>query len=108
MRDYAAFTFEPWEHDQPGYSPTAEKMDELGVSARLAYCMMLKSKEELVESYKRMNSAEADMLLRILNDAAEGMKALAEMVEAAHGRFLAAASAHELKAGRRASRAAAA
>jgi hypothetical protein len=54
IREYAKADFKPWPRE-PGESlfPSNEQMCEAAAAARMAYAIMLKTKEELIEVHRK-------------------------------------------------------
>jgi hypothetical protein len=96
IEEYAELEFEPWQRE-PGMGaselmPSMALMRDLGVSARLAYALMLMSKRDMSEAIEKMGEDLADSLFGGILNAAERFKEIAQMCEAAEARFLVAGS----------------
>lgn len=101
MRDYAKIKFEPWTKEEgEALVPGREVMDNLGFWSRAAYALMLRSKEQLVQSHGEMEHELIDSLMGGLADTVEKLKALAQMVEQAYIRVLVSASAFSVAGGK--------
>ena len=88
MRDYARIDFKPWKRE-PGMGktelfPTDETLTSLGVTCRIACAIMLRSRDDLIASHGKLDHAVVDKMMVGLADAAERLKAIAHMAEAAY------------------------
>ena len=101
MRDYAKIDFEPWkdERRKPGekFPPTPETLDNCGVSARLAYVTMLRTKDELIGMFDELPIEVIDEMMTGFQVTAEQLKAVVLTIDIAYARLLVAASAAELR-----------
>jgi hypothetical protein len=97
MSDYAKADFKPWKREpnmrEDELFPSNEKMAELGVTCRLAYGIMLRTREQLIEAHGELDHAAIDQIMTRLAQTGETLKAIAHMVEIADLRFLASAAA---------------
>jgi hypothetical protein len=97
MSDYARIDFKPWKREpdmgKTELFPSDEALTSLGVSGRIAYAIMLKSREDLIASHGKLDHAVVDQMMANLSDATERLKEIAHMVEAAYIRMLASAAA---------------
>jgi hypothetical protein len=97
MSDYAKVDFKPWKRGphmkEDELFPSNEKMAELGVTCRMAYGVMLRTREQLIEAHGKLHLAAIEQMMSRLPEAAETLKAIAHMVEIADLRFLASAAA---------------
>jgi hypothetical protein len=97
MSDYAKAEFKPWKRE-PGMGkdellPSDEALTSFGVSCRIAYAIMLRSREELIASHGKIDHADVDKMMANLSDATERFKELAFMIDQAYHRVLASAAA---------------
>jgi hypothetical protein len=104
-RDYAkAAHWKPWTRDpdmEPGeLFPSQEITHDLGIGARLAYAIMLKSPEELIEMHKSVEHETMDEMMAHLSQTEENLKSLASMVKSAYLRILATGCKHALARGK--------
>jgi hypothetical protein len=103
-RDYAKLDWKPWKRSpdmsSTEFIPSREITDELGITARIAYGFMLRSRAELIEMHKTIKHEAEDELMGKLAQASEDFKALASMVDQAYVRILASASKHALNGGK--------
>jgi hypothetical protein len=72
--------------------PSDETLTSLGVTCRIAYAIM-RSRDDLIASHGKLDHAVVDKMMVGLADAAERLKAIAHMAEAAYIRVLASAAA---------------
>lgn len=94
-KDLAKINFEPWEEEGvKELAPSSDMMKELGFYSRCACAILMRSKAELIESYKTLGPKATDELMAHLADTREKMKALAKTMDVAYMRLLGAASAH--------------
>jgi hypothetical protein len=99
-RDFAKLNWKPWKHPATKpLSPSPDSLEGLGVTARLAYATMLKSRADLIEMHQTVEHETVDKLMAGLFQAAEDFKALAKMIESAYARILAAGEQHALAGG---------
>jgi hypothetical protein len=100
LRAYAKANFDPWQRDRDMNSkellPSNQTLLNCGVPARIAYAMMLKSKEELIEMFDKLELEDIDSMMASIVESAETLKAIASMLEMADTRMLVAACAREL------------
>ena len=88
---------------QPGgLIPSNDVLTSYGVGCRMAYAVMLMSRDELIAMHGRVEHKHVDEMMASMMSTAEGLKAIAFMAEAALTRVLAAAAAHEKAKGRKA------
>lgn len=97
MRDYATADFKPWTRE-PGMAPgelvpSAEIMDGFGVSCRMAYGIMLQSRETLIALHSKVDHDATDSLMANLLNTSERLKEIVQMVDGAYLRLLASAAA---------------
>jgi hypothetical protein len=101
LEDYAAIDWKPWTRDPSlgptGLYPPREATDRHGVNCRLAYALMLRSRDELIASHGELEHELVDKLMANLLETGEWLKAMAEMVESAYARLLASTSAAHLQ-----------
>jgi hypothetical protein len=101
MRDYAKIDFKPWKRD-PGMRegemiPSHEVISNHGVTCRIAYGLMLITREKLIDMHSRLDHDKVDEIMAHLADTGEFLKATAQMVEIAYQRVLASASAARIR-----------
>jgi hypothetical protein len=102
-RDYATAKFEPWPARPDGHLiPRRETLAGLGLMARAACGIVLKTRPELIENCREMSEERALGLLDDLWKTEEALKEISEMVKIAHLRTLAAL--HVVDAERRSSK----
>jgi hypothetical protein len=75
-------------------------MDGIGVTARIAYGIMLQTRDKLIDMHATLGHDHIDHLMGDLANDAEALKSMVAMMEAAYCRVLAAASAHQLAGGK--------
>lgn len=103
LNDYAKTNFEAWKPRKDGqFFPTANQIDLIFTSGRIAHGLLLKSRDELIEVYNKIDADLGERILADIFQAAETAKALAQMMEAAETRFLVAGSAAEMSKKKRA------
>jgi hypothetical protein len=100
--DYAKADWKSWEAPEPGklLPPSSETMNNLTVTARFAYGIMTKSRSQLVEMHRTIEHETIDLFMGNLAQGAEDLKVLAQMLESAYTRILAAGSRHALAGGK--------
>jgi hypothetical protein len=103
-RDFAKLDWKPWKHP-PDLSPSEllpshETMETVSITARIAYSIMLKSREELIEMHKAIEHEVMDELMGKLAQATEDFKALASICDQAYAHILAAGSRHAVSGGK--------
>jgi hypothetical protein len=93
----AKIDFKPWKrepHMREGeLVPSNEFLTSLGTPCRMAYAIMLLTREHLIASHGRLDHGIVDQMMTDLTDAAERLKEIAHMVEAAYLRVLASSAA---------------
>jgi hypothetical protein len=103
-RDVAKLNWKPWKRSpdmsSTEFVPSREITDALGITARIAYGIMLKSRADLIEMQKTIEHETVDELMGNLAQASEDLKALASMVDQAYVRILASASRHAVNGGK--------
>lgn len=104
MRDYAKIDWKPWVRE-PGMGPTelvpsADVMQSLGVTGRLAYSIMLRTRDELIDMHTKVDHDTVDALMTDLADGLEILKGIAAMIDGAYMRTLAAACALQVRGGK--------
>lgn len=98
IRDYAKIKWRPWKPDEMLFSD--ERMRDLEVAARMAYGIMLMTREKTINMYKKLDHDLVDHMMADLTSAAEQLKGIAAMIEVAYLRVLAAGSAYALAGGK--------
>jgi hypothetical protein len=98
MRDYAKADFQPWKdgRKEPGKGllpPDDKDLECPIIYARLAYGIMLRTKEQLIEAQAAMPIETTDRFMADLVAAAELFKAIVITIETAQLRIISAASA---------------
>jgi hypothetical protein len=68
-------------------------MADLGVTCRMAYAIMLRTREQMIEAHGDLDHAVLDQMMTRLAETGETLKAIAHMVEIADLRFLASLAA---------------
>jgi hypothetical protein len=81
--------FEPWAPEPDNnLIPSPELLKDIGKSARLAHAMLLRSRDELVAMHEKLECAEIDVMISLLDDARKKAGALAAMIDEAYSRVL--------------------
>lgn len=102
-RDYATVKFEPWPAPLGGHLvPRRETINRLGLMARLACSIVLKTRSELIGDCRKMSEEAALDLLDGLWKTEAAFKEMCGMLRTAQLRVLAAA--HAVDAERRSSK----
>jgi hypothetical protein len=101
MRDYAKIDFKPWTRD-PGLKkgemiPSHEAISDHGVTCRIAYGLMLMTRDKMIDMHSTVDHKHMDVLMGNLANTGEFLKATAQMVETAYVRVLASASAARVR-----------
>ena len=100
MRDYARVNFEPWSRDADMHPdeliPSDKTLTRCGIPARLAYAIMLRTKNDLVDMFDKVELEHIDAMMTSLVDSAETLKAVVSILETAYLRVLVAGSASEI------------
>jgi hypothetical protein len=95
--EFAKINWKPWKRPRVlgrgGFYPTPEDMHYYAVTARIAHGVMLRTRDQLIDSYSELKRGNVDSLLKGLPEAAEWFKEMAAMIEGAHVRMLASACA---------------
>jgi hypothetical protein len=104
MSDYAKINFEPWVRD-PDMHPNAlipadDVLTNCGVPARLAYATMLQTKEHLAGMFDKIEIECIDNMIASYAEAAETLKAITFILEAAYTRVLVAGAYHQIRESR--------
>jgi hypothetical protein len=103
-RDVAKLDWKPWKRSSDmsptELIPSRKVMDALGLTARIAYSIMLRSRADLIEMHKTIEHEAVDELMGNLAEASEELKGLASMVETAYMRVLASAARHAVNGGK--------
>jgi hypothetical protein len=103
VQDYAKVDWKPWKRSpdmQPGeLFPPDKIMRDMGITARLAYGVMLRTRDELIGMYKNVDLDAIDEMMTCFGTCSEQLKTIVSMIDAAHARVLAAASAHVMASG---------
>jgi hypothetical protein len=97
LRQFAKIDFKPWKRE-PGmrkeeFFPSSSMLDDHGVTCRMAYAIMLMSRDELIAMHSKIDHEHVDEMMGNLTETSEFLKEVAHMVEAAYVRVLASASA---------------
>lgn len=100
----AKIDFQAWTRD-PGMGPNEllpsnETLLNAAVPARLAYSIMLKTREQLIEMHGKIEHQQVDEMMAAFAAAGEKLKAIAYMVEGAYARVLASAAPHNQRKGK--------
>jgi hypothetical protein len=95
---YANAKFEPWNGN--GEFVGAERWQTAGQMARLAYAIMHRTREELVETDAKISQEVQEDLWVDLKAEAEYLKSVVAMLDEAHFRTLAAAHINHAKSGK--------
>jgi hypothetical protein len=97
--EFAKIDWKPWKRPRAlgrGFYPTPKDMHYHAVTCRIAHGVMLRTRDQLIQSYSELERGNVDQLLAGLPQTAEWLKEMAAMVESAHIRMLAAAcTAHK-------------
>jgi hypothetical protein len=97
MSDYAKVDFKPWKRlpdmKEEELAPSNEFLISLGLPCRMAYAIMLLTREDLIASHGKLDHAVVDKMMAELLNAGERLKEIAHMAEAAYVRVLASAAA---------------
>lgn len=99
--DIADIDFTPWKRDpslgEKGLFPPQNDMSGAGVVARMSYALMLMDKTELVAMHGKVDHKHLDAMMGDMMHNAEFLKAIAQMIEQAYLRVLAAAAYKALR-----------
>jgi hypothetical protein len=103
-RDFAKLDWKPWKHP-PDLSPSEplpsrETMETVSITARIAYSIMLKSREELIEMHKAIEHEAMDELMGKLAQAAEDLRRSRRYAIRTYVHILAAGSKHAVSGGK--------
>jgi hypothetical protein len=97
MSGLAKFDFKPWKREpnmeEGELVPSNEMLTRLGVSCRMAYGIMLLTREHLIAAHGKIDHGDVDKMMADLTDAAERLKGIAYMVETAYLRVLVSSAA---------------
>jgi hypothetical protein len=81
--------FQPWTPEPDNkLIPSPELLKDIGKSARLAHAVLLRPYDELVAMHEKLECAEIDVMISLLNDARKKAGALAAMIDEAYSRVL--------------------
>jgi hypothetical protein len=80
--------------------PADATLQSCGVPARLAYAVMLRTREELIEMHGKLDHDYVDKMCASFAGTAETLKAIVAMLDAAYLRVLASASARIVRKGK--------
>jgi hypothetical protein len=81
--------FQPWTPEPDNkLIPSPELLKDIGKSARLAHAVLLRPRDELVAMHEKLECAEIDVMISLLNDARKKAGALAAMIDEAYSRVL--------------------
>jgi hypothetical protein len=95
--------FAPWKLEAgQALIPDAKSVEEIGVQARLAHAMMLRTKAQLVEAWNALSDEARDEFLTNSQESIAIVEEMLVLMKAAQSRFLVAASAAELAPRKRA------
>jgi hypothetical protein len=101
LRDYAKIKWKPWRRTpdmKPDeLLPSREMTDRIGVVCRLAYGVMLRTRQQLIATHSNAENEHIDQMMAHLAETGEWLKGMAYMVEAAYLRVLASAAAAHIK-----------
>ena len=101
MRDYAKIDFKPWKRDpdmrKGEMIPSHEVISNHGVTCRIAYGLMLLTREKMIDMHSTLDHDKVDEIMAHLVDTGEFLKANAQMVESAYQRVLVSASAARIQ-----------
>lgn len=97
-REFAAIKFKAWAPVGPQNQPipSSRMMDQVTISSRLAYALMLKSKAELVAMHSGMDPEIHNEMLTGLQETAERLKEMASLVDQAIHRLCVSGTAYTL------------
>jgi hypothetical protein len=97
MSGLAKLDFKPWKREpdmrEGELAPSNEFITSLGTSGRMAYAIMLLTREHLIALHGKVDHGDVDKMMADLTDTAERLKEIAHMVEVAHLRVLASLAA---------------
>jgi hypothetical protein len=103
-RDLAAMDFKAWKRPRgmkPGQLiPSDTDFQRCGVSARLAYAIMLRTRDELIDMHKRVDHAHVDQMMTNIFETTEWLKTVVALLDMAYMRVLASASANLVRKGK--------
>ena len=80
--------------------PSDETLTACAVPSRMAYAVMLQTKEELIKMHGTVDHEHVDQMMAQLTQSAETLKGITCMLETAYLRLLASASAHLVRKGK--------
>jgi hypothetical protein len=105
LKDWARVEFTPLAPDKDRnpketFPPTDATLLSCGFPARMAYATMLRTKEELIDGFNKLDGEDIDKTLTCMAEAAETLKAIVYVLDSAHTRVLVAASAQEIAKGK--------
>src|SRR5262249_45812893 len=94
LRDYAKVRWEPWQRTPKMHPaellPRSKQWNDVGITARMAYALMLLSRDQLIESIRDPNNdAVSGQIMERLADVSDKLKGIITMIDAAHARYLA-------------------
>jgi hypothetical protein len=96
LKEFAAVEFKPWAPQPDGKMlPSTEVMNQIGISARLAYAIMLRTKEQLMDMRKEIGDKTLNKLMSGLQADQEIAKELLTLMRTAELRMLSAFAAAE-------------
>jgi hypothetical protein len=90
----AKMAFKPWKKDDKDLEVFGgDNWHDHGVYVRLAYALMLMSRDEMIEFHRDTDGDQVDLLFANIFDTAEFLKYVAAMAETAVGRLMASGCA---------------
>lgn len=97
FNDYAKVTWEPWTREpdmKPGeLLPKNETLLSCGPEARMAYAVMLMTRDDLIAMHGKVDHDHVDKMVASFAETAETLKAIVLMLDTAYMRVLASAAA---------------
>ncbi len=89
-RSWAKLDWKPWEPTADGLLPSDGAIHELGVAARIAYAVMLKSVDDLINMHKTAQAETIDAMFDNFLQDEKSLRQIADMIKDAHMRLLSA------------------
>ena len=95
LSEYAKLDWNPWTQDSPPESlfPSDHSMSAAAEASRTAYSIMHLTKDQLIKIHNREGFEGFEETLANLDGTAKVLRAVADMIECAHGRMIASACA---------------
>jgi hypothetical protein len=99
--DIAKLDWKPWKQPRDGkLIPSDLDFARCGVPARMAFAVMLRTRDDLIGSHSKVEHTIVDKMMANFAETAEWLKSIVAMIDLAYMRVLASAAAYNARGGK--------